>query len=243
MKPHDPKESFNEQIAARYDDHLRGDEDAAVGFLTELAGDGPALEFAVGTGRIALPLAQAGVRVDGIELSEAMVDQLRNKPGGADLNVRVGDMSTVSMDRTYPLIYLVYNTIFNIQTQDGQIECFHNAARHLTDDGLFVIEAAVPDAWLPTDRYALPEKVSGNSVTLDVCKYDPVTQILHENHVTIGVDGIRMAPIDCRLAWPSELDLMARIAGLEVANRWGGWHKQPYTGREMHVSVYKKPGL
>lgn len=238
MNPHDPKASFNADVAARYDDELRGDEDAAVTFLKELAGDGPALEFAIGTGRIALPLATNGIRVDGIELSEAMVDRLRAKPGGANLDVRIGDMTTTSMDRTYPLVYLVFNTIFNIQTQDGQVACFRNAARHLDDSGVFVIEAAVPDAWLPTDRYAVPEKVTGDSVTLDVCQYDPVTQILHENHVTIGTDGIRMAPIACRLAWPAELDLMAQLAGLRLVDRYGGWHKQPYTGKDLHVSVY-----
>ena len=238
MKPHDPKESFNADTAARYDDDLRGDEVAAVKFLTELAGHGPALEFAIGTGRIALPLRAADVPVDGIELSEAMVERLQQKPGGTELDVRIGDMTTTSMNRTYPLVYLVFNTIFNIQTQDGQIECFRNAARHLNDDGVFVIEAAVPDAWLPTDRYAVPEKVSGDAVTLDVCLYDPITQILHENHVTISETGIRMGPIACRLAWPAELDLMARIAGLKLIDRWGGWQQQPYTGRDLHVSVY-----
>lgn len=240
MTAYDPKASFNADVAARYDDDLRGDEDAAVAFLADLAGSGPALEFAIGTGRIALPLAKAGVRVDGIELADAMVDRLRAKPGGSDLDVQIGDMTLVEMGKTYPLVYLVFNTIFNIQTQQGQIECFRNAARHLSDDGVFVIEAAVPDAWLPTDRYAVPERFEGDSITLDVCKYDPVTQILHENHVTIGLEGVRMAPIACRLAWPSELDLMAEIAGLELQDRWGGWHKQPYTGRDMHVSVYRK---
>lgn len=240
MTPHDPLASYNADVAARYDDQLRGDEDAAASLLAELAGNGPALEFAIGTGRIALPLGARGVRVDGIELSRPMVDQLRQKPGGDDLDIRVGDMSTESMGRTYSLVYLVFNTIFNIQTQDGQIECFRNAARHLEDDGVFLIEAAVPDAWLPGERYAVPEKITGESVTLDVCMYDPITQILHENHVTISESGIRTAPIDCRLAWPSELDLMARIAGLELAERWGGWQKQPYTGRDMHVSVYRK---
>lgn len=240
MIPHDPLASFNADVAARYDDELRGDEDAAVSMLTELARNRPALEFAIGTGRIALPLGTRGVRVDGIELSQPMVDQLRQKPGGADLDVRIGDMATVSMERTYALVYLVFNTIFNIQTQDGQIECFHNAARHLDADGVFLIEAAVPDAWLPSDRYAVPEKVTDDGVTLDVCMYDPITQILHENHVSISESGIRMAPIACRLAWPSELDLMARIAGLELVERWGGWEKQPYTGRGMHVSVYRK---
>ena len=240
MKPHDPKESFNAEVAGRYDNDLRGDEDAAVAFLAELAGHGPALELAIGTGRIALPLRESGVRVDGIELSEAMVDRLRQKPGGAEVDVRIGDMTATSMDRTYPLVYLVFNTIFNIQTQDGQVECFRNAARHLDGDGVFVIEAAVPDAWLPTDRYAVPEKVIGDLVTLDVCLYDPITQILHENHVTISQSGIRMGPIACRLAWPAELDLMAKIAGLKLVDRWGGWQKQPYTGRDLHVSVYAK---
>lgn len=240
MQPHDPKESFNQQIAARYDDRLRGDEDVAAAFLNEFTGNGAALEFAIGTGRIALPLAQTGARVDGIELSEAMVERLRSKPGGKGINVRIGDMASVSMGLTYPLVYLVFNTIFNIQTQEGQINCFRNAARHLAEDGVFVIEAAVPDDWLPNDSYTMPERVEANSVTLDVCKYDPVTQILHENHVTISTDGIRFAPIDCRLAWPSELDLMAQIAGLKLVDRWGGWQKQPYSGRDMHISVYKK---
>ena len=145
------------------------------------------------------------------------------------------------MNRTYPLVYLVFNTIFNIQSQAGQIECFRNAARHLDTNGVFVIEAAVPDAWLPTDRYAVPEKVSGDAVTLDVCLYDPITQILHENHVTISETGIRMVPIAGRLAWPAELDLMAKIAGLKLIDRWGGWQQQqPYTGRDMHVSVYDR---
>jgi hypothetical protein len=168
-----------------------------------------------------------------------MVYQLRQEPSGADLDVRIGDMAAESMGRTYPLVYLVFNTIFNIQTQDGQVECFRNAAKHLNQDGVFLIEAAVPDAWLPSERYAVPEEVIGESVTLDVCRCDPVTQILHENHVTISETGIRMAPITCRLAWPSELDLMARLAGLELVERWGGWQKQPHTGREMHIGVSK----
>lgn len=240
MQPHDPKESFNATIAARYDDQLRGDEAAATDFLINLATDNRALEFAIGTGRIALPLGERGVRVDGIELSEAMVAKLRNKTAGKDLDVWTGDMTAVTTGRTYLLVYLVFNTFFNIQTQEGQIECFRNAAKHLRDDGVFVIEAAVPDAWLPTERYAVPERVTGDSVTLDVCLYDPITQILHENHVTIGADGVRMAPIACRLAWPSELDLMAKIAGMELTERWGGWQKQPYTGRDLHISVYRK---
>jgi len=249
MQGFTPEGGFGPDVAARYDTHPRGDEDACADFLAGVAGvaglaglaaSRGALEFAIGTGRVALPLSRRGVRVDGIELAQAMVDALRSHPGGAELNVRVGDMTTTSMDRRYGLVFLVYSTIFNVLTQDGQVECFENAARHLDQDGVFVIEAAVPSAWLSADSYARPELVEPDAVTLDVCSYDPATQILDENHVRIGTDGIRFAPISCRLAWPSELDLMARLAGLKLVERWGGWQRQPYTGNDAHVSVYAK---
>lgn len=236
-----PRESFGPDVAARYDDSPRRDETAAVDLLAQLAGDGAALEFAIGTGRIALPLAQRGVPVEGIELSQAMVDVLRRKPGGPALDVTVGDMTSVHTGRTYEVVYLVFNTIFNLLTQDDQVRCFENAAGHLTDSGVFLVEAAVPSAWLPAHAYANPEEISLDAVTLDVCTYDPVTQILDENHVRLSKnEGIRFAPISCRLAWPSELDLMARLAGLRLADRWGGWHRQPYTGKDMHVSTYRR---
>ncbi|CAG7572861.1 methyltransferase family protein [Barrientosiimonas humi] len=245
MKDFDPATSFGPDVAARYDDEPRGDEDAAAGFLAGLLpGDAPdgspagALELAIGTGRVALPLAARGVRVDGIELSPDMVDVLRSRDGGADLRVVLGDMARETTGETYPLVFLVYNTIFNLLGQDEQVRCFENAARHLRPGGRFVVEAAVPSAWLPTDSYARPEQVETDAVTLDVCRYDPVTQHLVENHVRIAADGVRFAPIVCRLAWPSELDLMARLAGLRLEARYGGWHRQPYTGRDQHVSVY-----
>lgn len=235
-----PKSSFGPDVAARYDDRPRGDESAASEFLAARTGGARALEFAIGTGRVALPLAGLGTTVDGIELSEAMIGTLRAKPGGEGLDVWSGDMTTVHTGRSYGLVYLVYNTIFNVLTQDGQVACFENAAQHLADDGLFVVEAAVPSAWLPSNAYARPELVETNAVVLDVCSYDPVTQILDENHMRIATDGIRFSPISCRLAWPSELDLMARIAGLQLVERYGGWHEQPYTGEGMHVSVYRR---
>lgn len=233
-----PEGSFGPEIAERYDDAPRGDEDVAARFLAGLAGEGRALELAIGTGRIALPLSARGVRVDGIELSPAMVEQLRRKPGGSDLDVWTGDMTTAATGRRYSLVYLVYNTIFNVLTQEGQVDCFANAARHLDDGGAFVVEAAVPSAWLPSESYARPERADADAVTFDVCSYDPATQVLDENHVRIGANSVRFAPISCRLAWPTELDLMARLAGLRLVERWGGWHRQPYTGREQHVSVY-----
>lgn len=240
MQGFTPEESFGPEVAAGYDDAPRGDEEDAARFLAQRAVGAAALELAIGTGRIALPLSRRGLQVDGIELSPAMVDQLRHKPGGSDLEVWTGDMTTTSTGRRYPLVYLVYNTIFNVLTQDGQVECFANAARHLEVGGVFVVEAAVPSAWLPSESYARPERVEADAVVLDVCTYDPATQILDENHVRIGADGMRFAPISCRLAWPPELDLMARLAGLRLAERWGGWHCQPYTGRDLHVSVYRR---
>jgi len=238
MEGFTPQGSFGPEVAARYDDVPRGDEDAAVAFLADAAGGRPALELAIGTGRIGLPLASAGVPVDGIELSAAMVERLRAKPGGAELDVVVGDMASAGTGRRYGLVYLVYNTIFNLLTQDEQVACFANAARHLDDDGVFVVEAAVPSAWTGEASGVRAERVRADEVLLDVSRYDPATQLLEENHVRLSGDGVRFGPIACRLAWPSELDLMARLAGLRLAARWGGWHRQPYTGRDLHVTVY-----
>jgi SAM-dependent methyltransferase len=238
----DPVAAFGPDVAQRYDDNPRGDEAATADFLAGLAGDGgPALEFAVGTGRIALPLAERGVAVDGIEFSTDMVDQLRAKPGGADLDVTIGDMSRVGTGRTYPLVYLVFNTIFNLLTQDDQVRCFENAARHLTDDGVFVVEAVVPTTWVTPTRpvYVDAEHVGTDEVVLDVGRYDPVTQVLERNHLQLSAAGVRLDPIALRLVPPGELDLMARIAGLRLADRFGGWHREPFTaGSARHVSVY-----
>jgi SAM-dependent methyltransferase len=240
MEGFDPATSFGPEAAASYDDRPRGDEAETVRFLADLAGDGPALEFAIGTGRIALPLATRGIRVDGIELSTAMIDRLRSKPGGSAIDVTAGDMSTTKVVDRYRVVYLVFNTIFNLLTQDDQVRCFENAARHLTDDGAFVVEAAVPEAWTAEYDYVRPEIVGRDSVTLDVCHYDRATQLLEENHVELSAAGIRLAPIVCRLSSPAELDLMARIAGLRLVDRWGGWEREPFTAAsDRHVSVYR----
>lgn len=233
--------SFGPEVARSYDDHPRGDEAEAVEFLYAIVGDGPALEFAIGTGRIALPLAARNVRVDGIELSPDMVARLREKLGGDRIAVTLGDMATATMEGTYTLVYLVFNTIFNLLSQDDQVRCFENAARHLTDEGAFVVETAVPAAWTKQHDYVNPEHVGIDEVRLDVCHYDPVTQLLEENHVELSSSGIRFFPIVCRLATPSELDLMARIAGMQLQDRWGGWQREPFTSSsDAHVSVYRK---
>lgn len=242
MQGFDPRTSFGYEESMRYDAvDNRGDEDQTVAFLARLAGQRDALEFAVGTGRIALPLRAAGVRVDGIELSQDMADRLREKPGGSSIEVTMGDMSRVITGRSYGLVYLVYNTIGNLLTQDDQVRCFQNAARHLAGDGLFVLECRVPAApSRPGHQYVGAEHVGVGEVVLDVCRYDLVTQLLDESHVHISADGIVLRPISLRLAHAPEFDLMARIAGLRLRERWGGWNGEPYTASSWrHVSVYE----
>jgi SAM-dependent methyltransferase len=228
-------------VAARYDDEPRGDEEESAACLARLAGDGPALELAIGTGRVALPLAATGVRVDGIEVSQAMVDRLRAKPGGDALDVTLGDFADVPVDGRYPLVYLVFNTLFNLLTQDDQVRCFANVAEHLTDDGVFLVEAFVP-TWLHRlrdDQYVDAERIEADRVTLDVGRHDPVEQILDESHVTLADGAVRVSPIVCRYAWPAELDLMARLAGLRLLSRYGGWNGEPFTATSrQHVSVW-----
>lgn len=243
MEGFDPKTSFGYDESKRYDAvDTRGDEEETVAFLAQLAGQQDALEFAVGTGRIALPLSRAGVRVDGVELSQDMVDRMREKPDGSNIQVTMGDMSRVSTGRTYGLVYLVYNTIGNLLTQDDQVRCFQNAARHLASDGVFVLECRVPTApSRPGHQYVDAERIAVDHVVLDVCRYDPMTQILDENHLHISADGVILRPVSLRLAHPPEFDLMARIAGLRLRERWAGWNREPYTATSWrHVSVYQR---
>jgi len=242
MEDYEPVMSFDEDVAARYDDVAqRGDEQATVTFLAELAQDGAALELAIGTGRIALPLAARGVRVDGIELAPAMIAQLRAKPGGDQLSVTPGDLADVPVAGRYRLIYVVFNSLFNLLTQDDQVRCFQNVAAHLTDDGSFVIEAFVPSHLhrLRDHQYVIAEGISIDEVRLDVARHDATTQRLEKNHVSLTTAGTRLMPIILRYAWPSELDLMARIAGLRLTERWAGWNREPFTSSSpSHISVY-----
>ena len=245
MKGFDPATSFGYETSLDYDaDGGRGDEQETVRFLAGLAGGADALEFAVGTGRIALPLRAAGVRVDGIELSQDMVDRLREKPGGDQVEVTMGDMSQVGTGRSYGLVYLVFNTIGNLLTQDDQVHCFENAARHLTGDGVFVLECRVPTAPAqPGHQFIDVEQLELDHVQLGVSRYDPITQILDVNHVHLGADRLAFSPIRLRLAYPPEFDLMARIAGLRLRDRWGGWNGEPFTATSWrHVSVYEPAG-
>ncbi len=248
MKDYEPSVSFGKDAAARYDDEQRFsrtpsrvDRAAVLSLLEELAASGPALELAIGTGWIALPLAERGIRVDGIDISTAMVDRLRAKPGGDRLSVTLGDFADVAVPNRYQLIYVVANSLFNLLTQDEQVRCFENVAAHLADGGVFVIEAFVPSFLyrLRNDQYVDAEAVEVDQVRLDVARHDPVGQLLDESHVVLSRDGVRLNPVVTRYAWPSELDLMARIAGLRLKERWGGWRREPFTATSgAHVSVY-----
>lgn len=247
MKDFDPWTSFGAQVASGYDENPRGDEEATVACLRELAGEGPALELAIGTGRIALPLAATGVRVDGIEQSAAMIEVLRAKPGGSELHVVQGDMADIALPGSYRLAFLVFNSIFNLLTQDQQVACFASVADHLDDDGRFLIEAALPGPGLaePGPQYRLDqnyveaESIETDQVTLDVGRYDPSTQILDRTRVHLSAAGVKLSPIALRFAGPGELDLMARLAGLRLHARWGGWQREPFTATSRrHVSLY-----
>jgi SAM-dependent methyltransferase len=231
-----PEDFFGEEIAARYDaasGEMFDPEvvEPAVSFLAELAGDRAALELGIGTGRVALPLAERGVSVHGIDLSEAMVARMRAKPGGEAIPVVIGDFSTTKVEGSFPLVYLVFNTIVNLTTQDGQVACFENAAAQLEAGGAFVIEVGIP---------SLRRLQPGETVVVSHYR-EGYHCVAH--HFTAEGDGFRERSIPFRYVWPSELDLMARIAGLRLRERWAGWGREPFTSESTrHVSVWEKPG-
>jgi SAM-dependent methyltransferase len=237
---------FDERVASRYDESAADMFDAkAVGpvvdLLTELAGDGPALEFGIGTGRIALPLAQRGVPVHGIDMSKAMVARLRAKPGGDQIGVTIGDFSTTSAGGTFSLVYLVFNTISNLTTQSAQVACFRNAAAHLKPCGCFVIEVGVPGLrLLPPGETVHAFLVSEKRWGFD--EYDVANQRMTSHHFEI-VDGrVERLAVPFRYAWPSEYDLMAELAGMRLRERWSGWKREPFTSESRtHVSVWERP--
>lgn len=240
IKDYEPVSSFSDEDSAKFHDK-RGDELVAVAFLKTLAGAGPALELAIGTGRIALPLAAEGIRVDGIDFAPKMVERLRTKPGGDQLSVQIADFADVAVTEQYSLIYVVWNSLFNLLTQDDQLRCFENVAARLTKDGSFVVEAFVP-SFLHRSRdhqQVEAESIEVDQVRIGVLRHDAATQKLEQSHVTLSPAGIRLDPVVQRYAWPSELDLMARIAGLQLQDRWGGWCHEPFDANsDLHVSVY-----
>ena len=242
-----PQDYFDEPVADRYDASSADRFEPAVvestvDFLADLVGGGGALELGVGTGRIALPLSRRGVPVHGIDLSTAMVGRLKAKPGGDHVDVTIGDFATTRVDRTFTLAYLVYNTIMNLTTQDEQVECFRNVAAHLEPGGCFVIEVGVP----ALQRLPPGETVRAFTVTptrLGFDEYDIAAQTMFSHHYRV-VDGrLEIVSMPFRYAWPAELDLMARIAGMRLRERWSGWQREPFTSESTsHVSVWHKTG-
>jgi SAM-dependent methyltransferase len=241
----DPDGYFGSDVAAGYDDpespmFQAATIDPAVEVLARLAGGGRALEFAIGTGRIGLPLAARGVPVSGIELSRAMIDRLRSKPGGDQLEIAVGDMTTIRLPGEFTLVYLVFNTIMNLTTQRAQTDCFRNAAAHLRPGGYFVIEVMVPDLRrLPPGQDAVPFEVSERHLGFDT--YDTATQAMSSHHVSFIGGQPRYSSVPFRYVWPAELDLMAELAGMDLRDRWQNWIGAPFTGdSRSHVSVWQK---
>jgi SAM-dependent methyltransferase len=239
-----PEDHFGERVAARYDESSADMFEPAVvepivDFLVELAGDGAALELGIGTGRIALPLRERGIRVQGIDLSEAMVARLRAKTGGEEIPVAIGDFATTRVDGTFSLAYLVFNTINNLTTQDEQVACFQNVAAHLEPGGCFVIEVGVPDLRrLPPGETFVAFDVSPTHFGFD--EYDVESQGLISHHYWFADGGLEARSIPFRYVWPSELDLMARLAGMRLRERFGGWKREPFTSESTkHVSVWE----
>ena len=237
---------FGERVASGYDERSADMFDPAVvtpvvDLLAGLAGQGRALEFGIGTGRIALPLAERGLAVAGIDSSEAMVARLRAKPGGEDIEVAIGDFARTRVDGAFSVVYLVFNTICNLVTQDDQVACFENAAAHLRPGGRFVIETGVPDLQrLPVGQTIVPFHAGPDGLGFDV--YDVVTQRFSSQHYVFADGRVEAHPVEFRYAWPAELDLMARLAGLRLQDRWAGWRREPFTSlSRTHVSVYQKP--
>jgi SAM-dependent methyltransferase len=240
-----PQDYFGEHVAEQFDRRYAHQRDSAVldpmvDFLAELAEGGEAIELGIGTGRVALPLARRGVRVHGVDLSEAMVSRLRAKPGAGEIGVTIGDFATTVVEGTFSLAYLVANTIMNLTTQDEQVACFRNAAAHLEPGGCFVIEVLVPGLRrLPPGETFQPFDVSPTHLGFD--EYDVARQGLISHHYWIADGKVEVFSPPFRYVWPSELDLMARLAGMTLRERWSGWKREPFkSDSTKHVSVWEK---
>jgi SAM-dependent methyltransferase len=244
-----PEIYFDERIARGYDAATADMFDPAVldstvDFLAEIVGDGAALELGIGTGRVALPLSRRGVPVHGIDLSPAMVERLQAKPGAEDIDVTIGDFATTRVEGIFRLVYLVYNTITNLGSQESQVECFRNVASHLEPGGSFVIEVGVPDLRrLPPGETVRAFTVSQTHLGFDEYTDIPA-QILYSHHYCLTGDKVETFSAPHRYVWPSELDLMARIAGLTLRDRWSDWTRSPFTNESTsHVSVWEKDAI
>jgi SAM-dependent methyltransferase len=235
--------TYGQRIADVYDDWHTEARPGQVELLLELAGNGPALELGIGTGRLALPLASRGLEVHGIDSSDAMVARLREKPGGESVAVTLGDFRDFDVAKRFSLVFVVFNTLFTLPDQKAQLSCFSAVSRHLLPGGLFLVEAFVPDL----SRFDQGQRVSVvrigvDDVRLDCSRHDPTTQSVSSQHVVLESGNIQLYPVQMRYAWPSELDLMAKLAGLRLEARWDGWDRRPFTaGSDTTISVWAAP--
>lgn len=243
MKGYGP-ETFGELNADEYDRlHDPGTTGAAVDLLAGFALPVRTLELAIGTGRVALPLAARGCKIEGIEASPEMVAKLREKPGGKDIPVTIGDMASAKAEGEFGFAFLIFNTLFNLTSQDAQVACFRNTAGMLAPGGVFLVEAFVPDlSQFHDHRSVKPRHIGFSSLALEAAIHDPVTQRIDYQVLRVTAEGTQLTPLPMRYAWPQETDLMAQLAGLSLESRWGGWDKSPFTAdSRMHISVYRKP--
>jgi SAM-dependent methyltransferase len=232
--------TYGDRIAEVYDRYHSGYAAAVVETLKAFADGGNALELGIGTGRVALPLLEAGAAVQGIDSSESMVAKLRAKPGGDRIPVRIGDFADVDVEGRFRLVYVLFNTFFALWNQADQVRCFRNVARHLDDDGVFVLELFVPDMGRFHGGQSLRAvRQTQDEVSFDFSLLDPVKQVVSGHHVILSSRGTKLYPVQLRYVWPSELDLMAQIAGMTLRHRWEGWDRRPFTETSAsHVSVY-----
>lgn len=233
--------TYGDKIAIDYDALYPSHDPAMIDVLTELTDGGNALELGIGTGRVALPLQENGVTVCGIDASEAMVSKLRSKPGGDDIEIQVGSFADFNLDARFQLIYVVFNTFFALLTQKEQVQCFRSVREHLAPSGFFLIEAFVPDLCRFVDQQTVRvvEQLE-DAVRIEVSQLKLDSQQVRTHHILLSQEGIRMFPVRIRYAWPSELDLMAQIAGLSLRDRWASWDKAAFTrNSKMHISVYR----
>lgn len=234
-------DTYGERIADVYDSWYAAYDDHSIEFLAALAGNGPALELGIGTGRIALPLRQRGVVVHGVDASPAMVAKLRGKPGGDAIPVTMGTFTDFAVDGRFALAFIAFNTFFALLTQEEQIRCMETVARHLSPGGRFVIEAFVPDlARFVSNQTVRLVGVESSEVRIDASQLDPAQQRITSQHIVLTEGGARLYPVALRYVWPAEMDLMARIAGLRLESRWADWKRAPFGADSVkHISVYR----
>lgn len=245
MKERFGPSTFGELNAADYDQrHDPGTTEDCVECIAEIAGTGRILELAIGTGRVALPLAERGLSIAGIDGSPEMVAKLREKPGGDAIPVSIGDFADVDVDGAFDFVFLVFNTLFNLTSQGEQVRCFRNVARRLNDGGAFLVDAFVPNLTQFSDGQTMRAlQVDFDSVWIEAAKHDPVRQVIEHQRIRMTADGVRMVPLPMRYAWPAEIDLMAKLAGLALEHRWGDWDRAPFTAKsDKHISIYRKSG-